>query len=559
LKVRAILGLLALTALGRGLQGSSCFEGAEGPSTAWSMTDLWHVEDAASAPCAGAHSGTHAFYYGIDSQCNYNNGQIKEGFLTSPPFIVTGAGDTNFSFWTKWQVESLNPSCYDQLWIERLSATAGTWTLLAQVGPVSDPPNGAPLVGVASVTGVGGTPQWEFVQIDLSLFAGPNPMQLRFHYLSSACLAASCGGKTCNPPDDNFDSFLGWVVDDISLGCPSGELVLAKSANPSFAARGDAVTYVISAKNLDASSQSLTLWDTLPTGADYVGASGPATRAGQLVSWSLPPLASQASQSVSVWVSVDPATPYPSDWMNTASGSSSAGGAAFTSAVAPVKIREKSIQIMKSASPSSLVSGQMLTYTIALSNFSASTAAEVDISELFPVGFVETGGYPAFSATNLWQAFSLLPGQTSYFSVWGLANGFSGQVLTNQVQALSSGQLLASASASVTLQRPFVPQLSVQAVYPNPAPSGKAGMPQSAFVVVMANEPLNVTMDIFDIAGEKIRSIPCSLQSGQGQVEWDLKNGSGVAVASGVYFGRLWTSDPQSGLVQAWAHIAVVK
>ena len=61
------------------------------------------------------------------------------------------------------------------------------------------------------------------------------------------------------------------------------------------------------------------------------------------------------------------------------------------------------------------------------------------------------------------------------------------------------------------------------------------------------------------MAGEKVRSIPCSVPAGLGQVEWDLKNGHGASVASGVYFGRLWTNDPQAGLIQAYAHIAVLK
>ena len=548
---------LALLLVSPRLQ-AACLEGAEGPSTAWTMSGLWHVADANTVSCAGAHSGSHAFYFGIDGQCNYDNGQLKDGSLSSPSFTVTGVGDTNFSFWTKWQVESMSPSCYDQLWVERFDSGSGSWLHFADVGPVSDPPSSGPNTGVASVTGLGGVPGWQFVQLDLSAFA-PSTMRLRFRFVSSACMASGCAGKTCGAPDSDFDSFLGWVIDDISLGCPPGPISLAKSASSTFASHGDTLTYVLSAKNWDGAAQTLSVWDSLPAGADFVSAAPAATFNAGLISWSLPGVASMASQAMTVAVSVDPSVPYPTDWLNSAWGSSSAGGALFQSLTVPVKIRSQGVTISKSARPSSLTSGDQVTFTIAVGNFTAATIAQVDITETYPVGFVELGSFPGYASFRSWKALRLLSGETRYYTVWGFANGFNGQTITNRVEAFVGGASQGAATASVSLVRPEVPQLSIRTVYPNPAPSGKPGLPQSAFIVYESNQSMDLTLSVYNVVGEKVRTIPFHCVRGEGQVEWDLKNDYGNMVASGIYEGRLWENEVQVGLIEAWAHIAVLQ
>jgi uncharacterized repeat protein (TIGR01451 family) len=519
------------------------------------MNSLWHPIDGSSLSCVGFRSPTHCYYFGIDSQCNYDNGLIKDGTMTSPVITLTGAGDTNLSFWTKWQVESMDPACYDQLWVERASGTS--WVKFAAIGPTSDPPSSAPSVGMASITGLGGQPQWEFVQLDLSAFA-PGPIQLRFRFLSGACLAAGCGGSACGPPDADFDNFLGWAIDDISFGCPPGELTLQKSASPSFASRGQNITYTLSAKNWDPGTQNLSVWDILPAGADFVSASPAYSLSSGVVSWSLPGLSSGASQAMTLVVQVDPATPYPTDWMNTAEGSSSAGGAPFISQVAPVKIRLPGLQLTKSASPSTATSGDQVTFTITVSNFNSSTISEVDLNETLPTGFVQLGAYQPFTAFNTWKVMNLLPGETRVFSLWGFANGFNGQVITNKVEAFIGGISQGVATASVLLQRPDVPQLTLRAVYPNPAPSGKAGLPQDVFIWFETNQAMDMNMQVYNVAGEKVRAMSFRANRGTNQADWDLKNDYGANVASGIYLARLWSSS-DLGTVEIWAHIAVLR
>lgn len=554
-----LLGMVLLVILAAPKLNAACVEGAENTSTAWSMSGLWHVIDATAVACAGVHSGTRAFYFGMDAQCNYDNGLVKDATLTSPPLFITGFGDTNFSFWTKWQVESMGSVCYDQLWVERYDPGSASWVLLREIGPVSTQASAAPAIGVASVTGLGGNPEWQFVQINLSAFAGLT-MQLRFRFASGACLAPSCAGKPCGAPDATYDNFLGWVVDDISFGCPPGALTINKSASPAHASRNATITYTLLAENLDPAAASLSLWDTLPVGANFVSSSPPPSiQSGQFLLWNLPGIPSFATQSITVLAVVDASTPYPSDWSNTARGESSAGGAQFQSAIAPVKIRDTTLQIVKSAQPSTLTSGDKVTFTITLSNFTASTVASLDLNETYPQGFVELDAEPNYSSFRSWRVLGLAPGQTRYFTVLGFVNGFNGQTLVNKAEIFIAGASQGSATASVKLIRPEVPQIKVRTVYPNPAPSGKGGLPQSAFVVYEANQGMELTLDIFSVSGEKIRSIPFRGIRGSGQVEWDLKNNHGASVASGVYLARLWKNEPQLGVIEAWAHIAVLQ
>lgn len=62
-------------------------EGAEGDTSGWTTTGLWHVTT------AKASEGTHSFWYGQESTGNYNTGATNSGDLTSPIIdLSTAAG-----------------------------------------------------------------------------------------------------------------------------------------------------------------------------------------------------------------------------------------------------------------------------------------------------------------------------------------------------------------------------------------------------------------------------------------------------------------------------------
>lgn len=542
--------LFVCSAATASLWGSGpCVEDVENTSTAWSMSGLWHIADTATASCAGAHSGTHAFYFGRDAKCDYNDGQVKDASLTSPLLAIT-ASTASLSFWTRWQVESIDPGCFDKLWLEK-SEDGITWSKLMDVGPNSTNFSGrGPEVGVASGSGVGGQALWQFISVDLSAYIGLTYC-FRFRFLSGANgLDSGCP----KPVDSTYDNFLGWVIDDISLGCPPAYLSINKTSNVSFAGRGDTVIFTISARNWDSSPQTLALSDTLPVGAHFVSASsGGSLSGGNVVNWILPSVAPGATQTVTLVVSVDSSTPYPSDWLNTASGIS------FQSPQALVKIRPPGLDLQKIANNTTPTNGDQVIFSITLSNFSNTVYPQVDLFESPPAGFTEQGEFPAYTAFDMWKTFSLQPGEVRVFTMWGLVNvGVDHTILTNHVDAKISNVIQTSAEASMVVAKPAQLYIKVLAVYPQPAPSFKAGLPQKVFIYYETNAAMKLTLDIFSVSGEKVRSVAnVEAPRGKAQVEWDLHNTWGLDVASGVYIARL-SSEIQAGRqLEAWARIAV--
>jgi hypothetical protein len=68
---------------------------------------------------------------------------------------------------------------------------------------------------------------------------------------------------------------------------------------------------------------------------------------------------------------------------------------------------------------------------------------------------------------------------------------------------------------------------------PNPAHAGTTIRFMLAF-------PANVRVDVFDIAGRRVRTLrDQAYRAGEHEVPWDLRNEDGIGVASGIYFYRL--------------------
>ena len=140
------------------------------------------------------------------------------------------------------------------------------------------------------------------------------------------------------------------------------------------------------------------------------------------------------------------------------------------------------------------------------------------------------------------------------YTLSGPVVGQNGQVVVNSAQ-ITGSTTTAEATASLTVNSPVKTTISIQAIFPNPAPSHNAGQPQEAFVAYRLSMAMPVSLDIYDVAGEKVRSLSASGNQGLQQMAWDLKNAYGLPVASGVYVLRLY-SPGQAG-VQATGYLAV--
>ncbi|HTB21308.1 MAG TPA: hypothetical protein VK914_01230 [bacterium] len=543
--MKALCLLLALSLPAAARAGGS-FDSGYG---IWSPSGLWHRVTAPA--CVSPHTGSACVYYGIDSSCTYDNGQVQDASLTTLAPVALTASTAFISFWLLYDVQSLDPACQDRLRLE-YSPDSTHWYLEQELGAQSDPSGGSPQEGFASGSGVGGPPLWQFVDLKLSSFAGTS-YYWRLRYLSSD---EQAGNALCGPPD-LLQGFLGYAIDDVNIGDPAPPLALQKSASPSLGAPGGSFTFTLSVTNTSAASATVSVWDTLPAGYSSASASPPGSVSGGLAQWTLPDLGPGQSASVQLQVQAAPGLVPPVDWINTAAASCSLSAAVVLSSQVLVKLRTPALVLTKSVSPTSLTSGNTATYSLVLENDTAVTQSALTITDTPPPAFSPTESYPALSGNTYWNLGPLAPGQIFSCMLSGPVLGQNGQVVVNTAQVGSGSTVLGSASASLSVSNPVSPSITIQAVFPNPAPSRNPSQPQEAFVAYTLSTAMPVNLDIYDVAGEKVRSLSAPGNQGEQQVAWDLKNSFGLNVASGLYVLRLWSPAQSQPAAQATATLAV--
>lgn len=515
----------------------------------WSPSGLWHRVTAPA--CVSPHSGTACVYYGIDAGCNYANGTVQDASLTTLNPVSLTASTAFISFWLLYEVQSYDPACQDRLRLE-YSPDGVNWYLADYLSAQADPVGGSPVEAYASGSGLGGPPLWQFERVDLQSFAGTYDYW-RFRYVSSDELA---GNALCGPPD-LLQQFLGYAIDAVSLGSPAPPLSVSKSVSPAFAAPGDTFTFTLSAVNTGSGPATLSLWDTLPAGYAYAAAPGGSVTNG-LAQWSFPGVAAGQSATAQLQLQAAPGLAAPADWINTAAAASSLTTTAVCSSQVLAKIRTPVLALSKSVSPSQLTSGDVATYNIVIENDSPLTQSALTLTDELPAAFSATEVYPPTSGAGTWSLGSVAPGQILSFALWGPVYGEDGQVVVNSAQVLGT-TTTATATASLTVHKAVQPSITLSAVYPNPAPSHNAGQPQEAFVAYTLSAAMTVTLDIYDVAGEKVRSLGAPGQQGPHQVAWDLNNAYGRPVASGLYVLRLWSPLQVQPLPQATGYLAVLR
>ena len=559
MRARAWLLLLFLLA-GRGAAAAEGFESGTGiwrPLTPVAGTVWWHRVVAPT--CVSPHAGSAFMYFGRDTYCNYADGFVKDASLEAGPFTLTNPAQALLTFWLCYQVESSDPGCYDKLYLER-SPDGSHWYTLADLSyaGVLPPSGGSSGAGYASVGGVGGPALWfQPPAVDLSAFVG-SPLYLRFRFVS---WAGAAGNDLCpGGPDDSYDNYLGYALDDISLGEAPPALSLAKGVSPSAAAPGSAFTFSFTAFNGATTSAAVALWDTLPAGALYTGGAVPApsVNTGSLLGWSFPAVAAGTSATALMPLQVPTAAVPPQDWLNAASAS--APGASASSNGVWARVRTAGVSVLKTVDQSSINSGDSVVYTLSVENVSG-TAQAVQLKELLPQGFVLGAGYPYpyFNGTGTSWNLTLSAGERQLLAVGGVLSGLDGQVLTNTAQVWQGANLLSSSSAAVTVHAAPVAQLRIQAIYPNPAPSRNPAFPRAAHIVYNATIDMPVTVTIYTLSGQKLCDLPGADTRGVHQVDWNLRNGAGMAVASGVYPVRVWSSIAMTPQPQAIGYLAVLR
>lgn len=527
---RWALAVLCVCAFAVPLSAVESFESGLG---GWSTQGLWHR--VASTACVTPHEGSACIYFGQDNSCDYNNHLIKDASFSSGPVTLSNTATAFISFWMLYEVESFQPSCYDQIRLER-SSDGTNWSLLRKLSPGADPAGGGPGVGDASGSGVGGTPLWQFYKVDLSAFV-PGTLYVRFRFISSASLA---GDPFCGPADADLDAQLGVALDEIRFGEAGPDVSLSKSVSPLFGAPGSLLTYTLVATNDASVAQSIEVWDTIPTGMLRGSEVPAATLSGSTLSWTSPALLAGAAFTMEMRVQADPGVAAPLDQLNHAFAQGASGGPQDSGPVL-FRRRDAGLRLSHSAAPSSITSGDFATYALLVENYSAVTQTALALGLQLPSGLVYSGSYPALSASYRWDLYPLAPGALRSFSLWGRGFGEDGTVLTVNGRLTQSGVLVDQRTASVTVKKPIEPAVWLKGVYPNPAPSDNPAFPPNAYVYYETNIAMPMTLDIFTVAGEKVRSLEAPGARGAQQVTWDLKNDWGQPVASAVYAFRLWS------------------
>jgi len=180
----ASLLLLGLSANALAIQPGFSDDMESGPTKWQSAGGMWHLTTVGTDPCATANSGNTSWYFGQESTCNYDDGQIARGSLVSQPIYVPETSPV-LSFWSYEETECGDGGCgYDFKYVF-ISANGGqSWTRIATLNHENE---------------------WYQVDLDLSAYAGQT-VNIRF---------------TFDTGDDYANDFHGWNVDDVSVtGAP---------------------------------------------------------------------------------------------------------------------------------------------------------------------------------------------------------------------------------------------------------------------------------------------------------------------------------------------------
>jgi len=182
----------------------------EGGSGGWTVDNvfgsgngLWHL----SAACAGTqdgHSQSTAMFYGLDASCNYNNGMVSQGVVTSPVFDLTQypSVPVRVEFNYLLATEGV-PEAYDKATIE-IAQDGGSFVPLASNDPAAAPNE---LIDTAGT--------WMPCVIDLTEFAGSS-IRLRFGF---------------DTVDGSNNDTAGFYVDDVAVRVAACPYALAGDLN----------------------------------------------------------------------------------------------------------------------------------------------------------------------------------------------------------------------------------------------------------------------------------------------------------------------------------------
>ncbi len=170
------------------------------------------------------------------------------------------------------------------------------------------------------------------------------------------------------------------VAVDVVGGIPV--LLFDKTVDRASATAGDELTYTLSYENLGkAKATGLTLTDTLPTGVNFISASGSGSESGGVVSWTLPDILPGQTASEFIKVEVDPGVTS-GPLTNQASLASTNAFQSLLTARANTNVRAAPVlTLSKAVDKPHAEAGKTVRYTITYENIGTVTATGVTITD----------------------------------------------------------------------------------------------------------------------------------------------------------------------------------
>jgi len=226
---------------------------------------------------------------------------------------------------------------------------------------------------------------------------------------------------------------------------PRVDLAVFKADSPDPVVAGQQLTYTLSVLNNGPSTATgVTVVDTLPAGVAYQSATttqGTVNRAGNTVTADVGQLASGASATITILVTVDPATRGTLNNEATVTGNETDTNPDNNRDVEPTAVQTLvDLSIVKTDSSDPVVAGNQLTYTLVVTNTGPSSATGVVVTDTLPEPLSFVSGTSSSGTVNHASGVvtaavgNLAVGQTATITLVTQVSGQFSGTITNQAE-----------------------------------------------------------------------------------------------------------------------------